>query len=220
MTCEDVRATLTAARDDPSFARSERDAVKVAEVHVERCRSCAVWLDRAARVDRLLGVSVASAPADHLDRAIDLWEETFHGARAGEPKARLLARFGLVVAAAAVVQLVAYNLATSVRVPETYHVAVELAVFQLTLAAVFLATAWDCRTQGRVGFVLLATILLSAAAVYHLASGSVPLSAELVHLPLMVGLVLMLVIARSMPSPGTGVPPSGRHDLSGESAAA
>lgn len=197
MSCDQARGALSATLD----GEARRDERAAAEGHLDSCARCNVWLASVYRVNRTLRLSAVDTAVDMNDRSGAILTE-WDRARASMPRVLLL-RLGLTAVAAvnaalAFVLILGSSLGRLGSPGE--HAGRDLAAFPVTLGAAFLLSALDGRARGRLGVVTATVALLLISAVVDLAGNHTALAYELVHLPEVIGLVLLWRLARDEPT--------------------
>jgi predicted anti-sigma-YlaC factor YlaD len=193
--CAAARAWASAHGDGEATA----DPVQAA--HLAGCAACRSWVAVAADLDRRLALRPASPPPDVPDlvaAAVATWDRTPAPDRSTQA---LVGRGLLGVAAATGLVLSGLQLLAPTTSAARFagHVAVDLLVFEVVTALAFLAAARHPRRYVAVllGPVVALVVLstLAGAAATATGTGAPHLLAEAGHLPLLVGLAGLLLIA-------------------------
>lgn len=207
MNCEKVWAELSAALDGersvPLDALSE---------HLAACADCRNREDAAHRLTRSVRLTPAQAIPDQAPQIIGAVLAERAARRRGAP-ARRLARAGLAAAALAQSGIVVPALVlgqAGAGIPA--HASHELGAFNLALAVGFAVAALrPARARGMLSLVGVATGTLVLLAVVDSASGETTLHAELPHVIVVVGCVLLFRLARTGEADPDAPPPPGHH---------
>jgi predicted anti-sigma-YlaC factor YlaD len=200
MDCNSAREAISAAFDGEAF---DGEAAEL-ELHLESCRGCVEWRERAHTVTRRARIAVApTAPA-----APQSLIEAVVASAANRPWQQVssLTKARLGLAAVAVLQL-------AITVPPLIlgsdrdapiHIAHEMGAFDLALAIGFLAAAWrPVHAKGMHVLAGAAALLLVGTAVVDIAAGRTTPAAEVPHLLAVAGWILLRLVAR-MPARDTG----------------
>lgn len=182
----------------------------VLDEHLAHCRECSDWLDAATRAGRLLRVSGMTPP--------DLSAPILRNA--GLPAARLLRRrrllqVGLVLLAAlqwalAVPGAWGDNIGMAAAMQMGAHQAHESAAWNVAVGAALLAVALrPARAAGTVPILLAFVAVLSVLSVPDLLAGAVTGARLSSHAGVVLGLLLVVALARSERLPGSGRPAAG-----------
>lgn len=165
------------------------------DAHLDGCRDCRLWRERAHIVTRRARVALAQpAPA----ASPSLLAAIAAGARAGPRRETTLTRTRLALLAVAVAQFAltvpALILGSDHDAP--IHVAHEMGSFDMALAVGFLVAAWQpSRARGMHVVVGAAALLLLLTATIDLLSGRTSPADETPHLLAVAGWMLMYRIA-------------------------
>jgi predicted anti-sigma-YlaC factor YlaD len=163
------------------------------DAHLSACPDCATWYEAAARVTRLARVTPAEPIPDLTARILAAAGPTGQRRRPGHLVARLaLAVLGLAQAGLAVPALALG--ADDLHPP--LHVAHESGAWNLALAVAFLAAAVRPRyTAGLLPLLAAFVAVLAAASVPDIAAGEASGARLAAHLPAVVALLLVTVLA-------------------------
>jgi predicted anti-sigma-YlaC factor YlaD len=191
--CDNAREAISAGLDGEAFDGE----IGELELHLESCRACLEWRDRAHTVTRR--ARIAAAPTAPVAPG-SLVEAVGTSAR-NRPwqQASSLTKARLGLAAVALLQLV-------VTVPPLIlgsdrdapmHIAHEMGAFDMALAIGFLAAAWrPVHAKGMHVLVGAAALLLVGTAVVDIAAGRTTPAAEVPHLLAVAGWILLRLVAR------------------------
>lgn len=193
MECDIAREAISAGFDGEAFAG---EAAKL-ELHLESCRACAEWRERAHTVTRRARIAVApTAPA-----APQPLIEAVGASARNRPwqQASSLTKARLGLAGVALLQL-AITVPPLILGSDRYapiHIAHEMGAFDMALAVGFLAAAWrPVHAKGMHVLAGAAALLLVATAVVDIAAGRTTPSAEVPHLLAVAGWILLRLVAR------------------------
>jgi predicted anti-sigma-YlaC factor YlaD len=190
MTCDAWRDALSAVADgeDPGIDR------RLVDAHVARCGPCRAFADDAHAVSRAWALSEAepmpdlSARVSRLDRIAD------RASRWG------LLRALLAVVAVQIIVLSIPGLVLGEDPSASEHGARHLGAFSTAYAAGLLLVVWRparARSLLPVAATLVAALLITAAV--DIADGRVPLVDEVVHVPEIVSVLLVWLLAAPPP---------------------
>lgn len=188
-----------------AIADGERAPVdpKLVDAHVARCPACAAFRENVHRLAR----HTSLAPADRMP---DLSRRVVKSARVAD---RLsvwwVLRLGLVVVAVQIAALSAPALLLGESGDAGQHTARHLGSFALAYAIGLVVVAFrpaKARSMLPMAGALAGCLLVTAAV--DVVRGQSPLIAEVAHLPELVGLVLVWLLA--VPAPSTPAPRRGR----------
>lgn len=201
--CGIAREALSAAMDGeavPGLAMTDVDQ------HVQGCRPCTRWQDQAARINRLATLSPAGEERDLTDtvlRAAFAKEEP----RKVASLPYLLVRIGLVLAAVAqaAVALVELLGQDDPMTAMAGHMDHETSAFNFAIGVVLVFVAADPR-RARAQLPLLGSVVgvLVLVSTFDLGAHAVGWSRLLTHIPLAVGLILVVLLGTNPDSGTTG----------------
>jgi predicted anti-sigma-YlaC factor YlaD len=191
MTCDAWRDALSALADgeDPGLDR------RLVDAHVARCAACRAFADNAHTVRRAYAVGEAgpmpdlSARVSRLDRIAD------RASRWGWVRALL------AIVAVQVIVLSFPGLVLGDEPSTSEHGARHLGAFSVAYAAGLLLVVWRparARSLLPVAATLAAALLITAAV--DIAEGRIPLVDEVVHVPELVSVLLVWLLAAPPPS--------------------
>ncbi len=203
--CGSARAWLSARRDGETLGDDKR-----AQAHLERCEACAAWMQALDEVTRRVRVHVVEGP-DVVSAAL----ASCGGADPDRSRHRT-GRILLAMAAVAGVTLSVLRLGPVSALGEhvSAHAGRELGSFEAAMAVGFAAAAW--RPQRYVAGLLAVTAAVSVLTVLSsfsdLFNQRTDMAVEASHLPMLVGLVgLALVAPRSWRLDGTVISARSGH---------
>jgi predicted anti-sigma-YlaC factor YlaD len=186
MTCQACRDAVSAQidREDAGVPDAQLQA------HLARCTDCSRWAERAAELARLTRL----APAPPVP---DLSAQVLEARRAEPSRTVQLVRVGLVAVAA---------LQLALGVPELFgqqHIGHEIASWNVAAAVGFFVVALrPRRVSGVLPVMSAAVAVLMAITLRDLLVGHVHLEAELAHLLLVAGVLLLVALRlRAEPDP-------------------
>ncbi|SER10794.1 zf-HC2 domain-containing protein [Actinokineospora terrae] len=201
MDCDTCRAALSARLD------GEAEPAPAAETddHLAHCQDCAGWLARAEVLTRSIRVRPAEDVPDLVDAVLAI----------PSPRGRVVGpRIALAVVALVQLGLALSQLLTGATGGHTEHGMTghlfnEGAAWNLALGVGLLVAAWQShRAAGLLPTLAGFVAVLVAFSVHDLVTGSASAERVLSHLPVVVGLALLLVVSRAFrkqPTPGTPV---------------
>lgn len=194
MTCDSVRAELSAALDGEQTMRSE---AWLAE-HLAGCADCRAWQDAAHRLTRRVRLTPARVIPDRAPQILAAVLAD-RAARRGPDRGRRLARIGLVAAAFAQAVIVLPALVMGhAGIGVSIQASHELGAFNLALAVGFAAAALrPSLARGMLPLVGTATATLVVVAVIDTVYGQTEPVAELPHLIAVVGWLLLHLLFRN-----------------------
>jgi predicted anti-sigma-YlaC factor YlaD len=193
MNCDEARLVLSAVLDDEA-APGEGSA---ADEHLATCARCREWAAAMHAVNRAMRLEEA-AVTDMTAPIMAAWDRT---QAESERRAPVYARVGLLVMGMIELFLsVPLLLETRPQfLGPMQHAGRELGAFGVTLAAAFLLAAWDGRARGRFEVVATAIGLLVLTGLSDILHAETAPHYELAHLPGVVGLGLLWILARREP---------------------
>lgn len=174
--------------------------------HLEGCRTCRSWRERAVAVSRAYRLREVPTTRD-LSAAVLASRPPAGGTgretcREPRPARVTVVRLGLVVVAVAQCALAAPALVWGTYRGAPAHVAHELGAFELALAAGFVfAAARPLRSPGVAAVAAVASVGLVATAFAGIATGATTWEMEAPHLVVVAGLVLTGVLTRAISLP-------------------
>jgi predicted anti-sigma-YlaC factor YlaD len=208
--CPDCRESLSArldGEDDPG----ERAAV---DAHLTRCAECRAWQDRAARVTRLARTGLVEPVPDLADAVLVAappprrvrWQLGLRGALAALGVGQLGLAIGGVLAAAHSADARGHG-GAGLGGATLAHFSHESAAWNLALAVGFL---WVAARAGRAAALVPVigtfVVVLGGLSLLDLLRGSVETSRLASHVVVLLGLLVLLVLARLGDRPGDGTP--------------
>lgn len=200
MDCSQAREIVTASRDGGLVDDVNLNAsVTAAFEHAGICAGCSKWLEASEQIDRCIRIGLATEIPDLTPRIMAEWDAAHK-----RYEIPLTTRLSLVIVALLNATLAFMHVVGSgglLDVQPGAHPGVELAAFELAVAAVFAMTAWDGQTRGRMAFMAVISALTVAGTVRDLITGNTSLAAEMVHLPTLAGFSLMLIVATAHENP-------------------
>ena len=209
MSCDKYREALSARLDGESLGMTEAALAQ----HLACCPGCASWLTEISRITRLARVAPAERVPD-LTRTILAATVSARGrprsliwrpasprgaAVAGRPLSVTFIRVALVVLALTQASLAWPALVLGeVGMPAAMHVAHEAGAWNLALAVAFLGAGLRPERAGAlVPFLGAFVAVLAAVVIPDLVTGSVGPGRVATHLVVVVGLVLVIALARA-----------------------
>jgi predicted anti-sigma-YlaC factor YlaD len=200
--CDRARELVSAALDG---AVDEGDSAVWARWHVAGCADCAGWVERAARLDRLLRISLAAADEPDLAEAILAQVRL---PRRGRWRPAMRAALAMVALAQLAIGLTSLfgpvGMAMTMSMPPSSHMDHEEAAFNIAFGIALGMVAWSRRRAGGQVPVLASFVLvLAVSSVFDLSDGAVTWSRLLTHLPILLGLLLATALGR-MPESAPG----------------
>ncbi|MFC0508365.1 zf-HC2 domain-containing protein [Micromonospora costi] len=196
MTCDDVRAALSARLDgeDPQAAPAELDA------HLGGCSGCRVWLARAEEVTRLVRVQAVEVPDLTASVLAAVAADPLAAGRAREVALRArrqVLRVAVAVAAVAQLATALPILLAGLGVSVDPHTSREMASFDVALAVGFVLAAW--RPERARAFLPVALVLaacLAGTSAVDIANSTTALVHEIGHLAAVVQAGLLWALVR------------------------
>lgn len=197
MTCDDVRAALSARLDgeDPGAPPATLDA------HTTDCPGCRSWLARAEQVTRLVRVQPVAVPDLTVPvlAAVAAEAAAARGAAAAAVRARRqVLRVAVAVAAVTQLTVALPVLLAGLGMGVDPHVSREMASFDVALAVGFALAAY--RPERAQAFVPVAFVLaacLAGTSAVDIANSSTALVHEIGHLAAVVQAGLLWALGRS-----------------------
>ncbi|MFI0791356.1 zf-HC2 domain-containing protein [Micromonospora rubida] len=197
MTCDDVRAALSARLDgeDPQAPAAALDA------HTGSCPGCRSWLARAERVTRLARLRPVEVPdlTTSILAAVAADRAAARGVAATTARARRqVLRVAVAVAAVAQLAVALPVLLAGFGVGADPHTGREMASFDVALAVGFALAAW--RPERARAFLPVAVVLaacLAATSALDIANSTTALVHEVGHLAAVAQAGLLWALGRS-----------------------
>lgn len=196
MTCDDVRAALSARLDgvDPRTAPAALDA------HTEGCPGCRDWLARAERVTRLVRVRAVAVPDLTASVLAAVAADPLAAGRTAAAAARArrqLLRVAVAVAAVAQLAIALPILLAGLGVSVDSHTSREMASFDVALAVGFALAAWRPeRARAFVPVALVLAVCLAGTSAVDIANSTTALVHEVGHLAAVVQAGLLWALGR------------------------
>ncbi|WBB82156.1 zf-HC2 domain-containing protein [Micromonospora sp. WMMD882] len=196
MTCDDVRAALSARLDgeDPGAPPATLDA------HTDSCPGCRGWLTRAEQVTRLVRVQPVAVP-DLTAGVLAAVAAEAAAARAAATAAvrarRQVLRVAVAVAAAAQLAVALPILLAGLGMGVDPHVSREMASFDVALAVGFALAAYRPeRAQAFVPVAFVLAVCLAGTSAVDIANSTTALVHEIGHLAAVVQAGLLWALGR------------------------
>ncbi|SCL19746.1 Predicted anti-sigma-YlaC factor YlaD, contains Zn-finger domain [Micromonospora inyonensis] len=197
MTCDDVRAALSARLDgeDPGTPPATLDA------HTSTCAGCRSWLARAEQVTRLVRVQAVAVPdltAPVLAAVAADQQAARAAAMAAVRARRQVLRVAVGVAAAAQLAIALPMLLAGLGVAVDPHTSREMASFDVALAVGFALAAYRPeRAQAFVPVALVLAVCLAGTSAVDIANSTTALVHEIGHLAAVVQAGLLWALGRT-----------------------
>ena len=194
MNCDTAREAISASID------GEPPGVDAAalEQHLNGCRACQAWRDRAHELTRTVRLQPARSAPGPSDRLLALAADQSH--LRWWPGSLTVARLGLVVVAAAQLAICVPVLLFGHDRSAPVHVAHEMGSFEVAVAIGFLVAARrPGRAMGMLSLMGAAAALLVLTATLDLVAGRTGLSDEAPHLLVVAGWLLLRWLASVAP---------------------
>ncbi|MFI6823980.1 zf-HC2 domain-containing protein [Micromonospora sp. NPDC050187] len=198
MTCDDVRAALSARLDgeDPGTPPATLDA------HISTCSGCRSWLARAEQVTRLVRVQAVDVPdltASVLAAVAADEQATRAAATAAVRARRQVLRVAVAVAAAAQLAIALPILLAGLGVAAVDpHTSREMASFDVALAVGFALAAYRPeRAQAFVPVAFVLAVCLAGTSAVDIANSTTALVHEIGHLAAVVQAGLLWALGRA-----------------------
>ena len=189
--CRAVREALSAMVDGEDATLT----VKNVRAHLAGCPHCARWWQRARRMDRLLGVGVLPGGPDLADTVLARVRLPHRG------RWRAHLRIAMVVVALFQVTIGLANMFDVAGMMMRIHTAHEEAAFDVAFGVAMLMVAWNSRrASSEIPVLATFVALLAVSSVTDLVDGDVTWARLATHIPIVVGLVLAVALARNPPA--------------------
>lgn len=189
--CRAVREALSAMADGEDATLTSENV----RAHLTRCPDCARWWRRAHRIDRLLGVGVVPGGPDLADAVLARVRLPHRG------RWRAHLRIALVVVALFQVTIGLADMFDVAGMPMRVHTAHEEAAFGVAFGVAMLMVAWNSRrASSEIPVLATFVALLAVTSVTDLVDGQVTWARLATHVPVVVGLVLAVALARYPPA--------------------
>lgn len=192
MSCEASREILSAALD----GEAGRSELEQAERHLADCPRCQEWQRAVHRVNRTVRLDSVSAP-DFSGAILAEWDEARRLIGRGGALRLGLVVVGVVDSVIDATHLHGRSLGPLHHDPS--HSGRQLAAIAAALGIAFLLSARDGRTRGRLAIVATASLFLVVSAAVDLVAHQTDLTYQLVHLPDLVGTLLLWRLSRIEP---------------------
>ncbi|MFC4145673.1 zf-HC2 domain-containing protein [Micromonospora mangrovi] len=196
MTCDDVRAALSARLDgeDPGASSTALDA------HTDSCPGCRSWLARAERVTRLTRLQAVVVPdlTAPVLAAVAAEQDAARQAAAVTARARRqVLRVAVAVAAVAQLAVALPILLAGLGVDADPHTSREMASFDAALAVGFALAAWRPeRARAFLPVALVLAVCLAGTSAVDIANSTTALVHEVGHLAAVVQAALLWALGR------------------------
>lgn len=206
MTCDDVRAALSARLDgeDPGASSTALDA------HTDSCPGCRSWLARAERVTRLARLQAVDVPdltAPVLAAVAAEQGATRQAAAATARARRQVLRVAVAVAAVAQLAVALPILLAGLGVEADPHTSREMASFDAALAVGFALAAWRPeRARAFLPVALVLAVCLAGTSAVDIANSTTALVHEAGHLAAVVQAGLLWALGRVSGEPERRLP--------------
>ncbi|MEH1097908.1 zf-HC2 domain-containing protein [Micromonospora sp. CPCC 205561] len=206
MTCDDVRAALSARLDgEDAWAASA-----VLDAHVESCPTCRAWLARAEQVTRLVRVQAVAVPDLTASVLAAVAADSLAPGRVRTAtRAARCQVLRVAVAAAAVAQLTIALpvLLAGLGVTLDPHTSREMASFDVALAVGFALAAWRPeRARAFVPVALVLAVCLAGTSAVDIANSTTALVHEVGHLAAVAQAGLLWALGRVSDDPHREAP--------------
>lgn len=196
MTCDDVRAALSARLDgeDPQAPAVALDA------HTRACPGCRAWLARAVQVTRLVRVQAVDVPDLTASVLAAVAADPEAARRTGAAPARArhqVLRVAVAVAAVAQLAIALPVLLAGLGVAADPHTSREMASFDVALAVGFALAAYrPQRAQAFVPVAIVLAVCLAGTSAADIANSTTALVHEIGHLAAVVQAGLLWALGR------------------------
>lgn len=200
--CEIAREALSATLDgeDPGVESALLDA------HLAGCAACTAWYEKAARVDRLSRIAPVAAPEVAVEDLVTRVLAQVALPRRSRWRRALTLALGVVAVAQLVIGVVTLFFPLGMAMGGMAHMDHETTAFNLAFGVILLLVTLNGH-RARTMIPVLATFVgvHAIASMFDLAAGAVGLAHLATHLPIAVGLILVVAIGRNRrPDPGLG----------------
>lgn len=196
MTCDDVRAALSARLD----GEDPQAAPVVLEAHLLGCPGCRAWSARAEEVTRLVRLQAVEVPdlTAPVLAAVAAEERAAEQARAAARRGRRqVLRVAVAVAAVAQLAIALPILLAGTGASVDPHTSREMASFDVALAVGFVLAAWRPeRARAFVPVALVLAVCLAGTSVVDIANSTTALVHEVGHLAAVVQAGLLWALGR------------------------
>ncbi|MCI4064603.1 zf-HC2 domain-containing protein [Micromonospora sp. R77] len=206
MTCDDVRAALSARLDgeDPGVSSTALDT------HTDTCPGCRSWLARAERVTRLTRLQAVAVPdltAPVLAAVAAEQGAARQAATATARARRQVLRVAVAVAAVAQLAVALPILLAGLGVDADPHTSREMASFDAALAVGFALAAWRPeRARAFLPVALVLAVCLAGTSAVDIANSTTAMVHEVGHLAAVVQAGLLWALGRTSGDPDRRLP--------------